>query len=169
MLAGAPRTGKSALARLFLDTATLAPQPPSTTTNATSSARTQSHVQTQAAAAARFVAAASRPTRRVRMCAVDVLPGSDEDESAVAVSAVVDSGDRRKDGTASASTARDLEQVLRLSLVDTPPLDFSAGYDALEDSLAGLLAFVEARFDESNEDVSLFRSVDLIWLPWSGS
>ncbi|KAH8100170.1 hypothetical protein DFH11DRAFT_1673674, partial [Phellopilus nigrolimitatus] len=44
-----------------------------------------------------------------------------------------------------------------LNLVDTPSLDM-AGPDALDRSLAEIIAFIEARFAESIEDVRPFSS-----------
>lgn len=221
MFAGAPRTGKSALARLILDTTTLAPAP------------TRAHAKKQAKQLARFVAATSRPTRCVRTCAVDALratfaigpssfsvasvnakgddvctaPGTGTAPAAGGAGgggsssssstsgrvttgsaeiegeaqAEAEAGDRRKDGTntntkSNSSTARNTDNningileadantgdVLRLSLIDTPPLDFTGGHTALNESLNDLLRIVEAQFDESDRDVSHFSILALL-------
>lgn len=125
MLAGSTRTGKSALARLFLD-ASIPFYSPS-------------------ASVARFIAATSRPTRRIRSCAANILLPFDSSQH-----------DPNTTITATGTTKEDDTRVLCLELVDTPPLDVAAGPAALDRSLTQLLAFVEARFAKSDKPVSHF-------------
>lgn len=175
LAAGSAGCGKTSLLRLLLDTLAIAPspspsppsssslpQPPSNNTSASAAA---------AASCARFVAGAvaGGRTTHVRECEVDVcLPGAGIEAELFGVGGNLPGyggyGGKERKGEVDEGLGRhEGGEVVRLHLIDTPGLDTSSPV-ALDRSLADVLRVIEARFEESLEDVRDFIMFHLVFL-----
>lgn len=179
LAAGSAGCGKTSLLRLLLDTLAIAPspsppsssslpQPPSNDTSASTSASAAA-----AASCARFVAGAvaGGRTTHVRECEVDVcLPGAGIEAELFGVGGnlpgygSVGYGGKERKGEVDEGLGRhEGGEVVRLHLIDTPGLDTSSPV-ALDHSLADVLRVIEARFEESLEDVRDFIMFHFVFL-----
>lgn len=167
LAAGSAGCGKTSLLRLLLDTLAIAPSPSPTPPSSSSLPQPPSNNTSASAAAAascaRFVAGAvaGGRTTHVRECEVDVcLPGAGIEAELFGVGGNLPGyggygGKERKGDVDEGLGRHEGGEVVRLHLIDTPGLDTSSPV-ALDRSLADVLRVIEARFEESLEDVRDF-------------